>query len=101
MIAGKQQSKKGKQELRQHRLNQWRTLILTALVVALLNEVRINPFGGTFRFSLGVAAFTFAVLFWTDVSILYVAAASGVTTILIRAILEWNLHPLLPVLERV
>ncbi len=100
-MAARQQNKKGKLEIQKQHSRQWRTLILTALVVALLNEVRMNPFGGTFRFTLGAAAFTFAVLFWTDVSIFLVAAASGVTTILLRAALEWGLRPVLPVLEHV
>ncbi len=100
-MTARPQGKKGKQENRKQRAQQWRTLFLTAVLVALLNEVRINPFGGTFRFGLGVAAFAFAVLFWTDVSIFAVAAASGVATILVRALLEWNFRPILPVLERV
>lgn len=101
MTAAKQQSRKDREELRQKRSLQWRTLALTAVVVALLNEVRINPFGGTIRFSLGVAAFIFAVLFWTDLSIFSVAATSGVTTLLLRALLDWKLQPILPVLRRV
>lgn len=102
MTVTKQPNKKAKQTIRNNPWQQWRTLLLTALVVALLSEmVRINPFGGTFRFSLGVAAFTFAALFWTDVSLLPVAMASGVATILVRSVLELNLHAPLPAIQRV
>ncbi len=59
--------------MRDHRLFIWVVILLST---ALLGEVKMIPFGGDFRFSLGIAAYFFGLL-WFSVPVLATGLSAG------------------------
>lgn len=66
-----------------HALDRTRILIVLVLSTALLGEVKLNPFGDTFRFSLGIVAYFFGLL-WFAVPVLSTGLLTGVFVVLFR-----------------
>lgn len=60
-----------------------RILILILLSTALLGEVKLNPFGDSFRFSLGIVAYFFGLL-WFSVPVLSTGLLTGAFVVLFR-----------------
>lgn len=60
-----------------------RILIVLLLSTALLGEVKLNPFGDTFRFSLGIVAYFFGLL-WFSVPVLSTGLLTGAFVVLFR-----------------
>lgn len=64
------------------------TLILIMLATAFLGEMKMNPFGDTFRFSLGIAAFFFGMLWFRTVPVLLTGFFVGLFTLGFRVALD-------------
>ncbi|MFK7692071.1 sensor histidine kinase [Paenibacillus sp. HJGM_3] len=60
-----------------------RILIVLLVSTALLGEVKLNPFGDSFRFSLGIVAYFFGLL-WFSVPILSTGLLTGAFVVLFR-----------------
>jgi two-component system sensor histidine kinase YcbA len=56
-----------------------RLLVLTIIMLAtaFFGEMKVNPFGGSFRFSLGIAAFFFGLLWFQSVPVLLTGFLTG------------------------
>ncbi|MFC4766235.1 sensor histidine kinase [Effusibacillus consociatus] len=54
------------------------------LATAFLGEMKMNPFGETFRFSLGIAAFFFGMLWFRSVPVLVTGVLAGSTILWFR-----------------
>lgn len=52
-------------------------LIIIMLATAFFGEMKVNPFGGSFRFSLGIAAFFFGLLWFQSVPVLLTGFLTG------------------------
>lgn len=67
-----------------------RLLILLAIMLAtaFLGEMKMNPLGDTFRFSLGIAAFFFGMLWFQSVPILLTGFLVGLSTVCFRVGLD-------------
>lgn len=52
-------------------------LIIIMLATAFFGEMKVNPFGGSFRFSLGIAAFFFGLLWFHSVPVLLTGFLTG------------------------
>lgn len=52
-------------------------LIIIMLATAFFGEMKVNPFGGHFRFSLGIAAFFFGLLWFQSVPVLLTGFVTG------------------------
>ncbi|MCM3340282.1 ATP-binding protein [Paenibacillus sp. MER TA 81-3] len=74
--------------MRDHRLFIW---IMILLSTGLLGEVKITPFGGDFRFSLGIMAFFFGML-WFSVPVLGTGISAGIFVVLFRIAMGGLLH---------
>ncbi|WP_274363128.1 ATP-binding protein [Paenibacillus thermotolerans] len=66
--------------MKDQRLLIWIVILLST---ALLGEVKITPFGGDFRFSLGIAAYFFGLL-WFSVPVLVTGISAGLFIVFFR-----------------
>ncbi|WP_199613624.1 ATP-binding protein [Paenibacillus alkalitolerans] len=66
--------------MKDQRLFIWIVILLST---ALLGEVKITPFGGDFRFSLGIVAYFFGLL-WFSVPVLATGISAGLFIVLFR-----------------
>jgi two-component system sensor histidine kinase YcbA len=60
-----------------------RILIVILVSTVLLGEVKLNPFGDSFRFSLGIVAYFFGLL-WFSVPVLSTGLYTGASVVLFR-----------------
>lgn len=74
--------------MRDHRLLIWSIILLST---GLLGEMKITPFGGDFRFSLGIMAYFFGLL-WFSVPVLATGIAVGAFVVVFRIMLGMLLH---------
>lgn len=74
--------------MRDHRLFIWVVILLST---ALLGEVKITPFGGDFRFSLGIAAYFFGLL-WFSVPVLATGFSAGLFIVFFRVVMDASLY---------
>lgn len=63
-------------------------LLLMMLATAFLGEMKMNPFGDTFRFSLGIAAFFFGMLWFRTVPVLLTGFLVGLFILGFRVALD-------------
>lgn len=75
-----------------------RILILVGIMLAtaFLGEMKMNPFGETFRFSLGIAAYFFGMLWFRSVSLLVTGFFVGSFICVFRITTDCVLHGLPP-----
>ncbi|MGO0063824.1 sensor histidine kinase [Brevibacillus fluminis] len=52
-------------------------LVIIMLATAFFGEMKVNPFGGSFRFSLGIAAFFFGLLWFQSLPVLLTGFLTG------------------------
>lgn len=78
----------GHNNVRDQRLLIWSIILLST---GLLGEMKINPFGGEFRFSLGIMAYFFGLL-WFSVPVLATGISVGAFVVLFRIALGLLLH---------
>ncbi|MCG7406138.1 ATP-binding protein [Paenibacillus sp. ACRRX] len=74
--------------MRDYRLFIW---IIILLSTGLLGEVKITPFGGEFRFSLGIMAYFFGML-WFSVPVLVTGISAGLFVVSFRIAMDGMLH---------
>ncbi|GCL74321.1 ATP-binding protein [Paenibacillus naphthalenovorans] len=74
--------------MRDHRLFIWVVILLST---ALLGEVKMIPFGGDFRFSLGIAAYFFGLL-WFSVPVLATGLSAGLFIVFFRIVMDASLY---------
>ncbi|QDX91797.1 sensor histidine kinase [Brevibacillus laterosporus] len=63
-------------------------LLIIMLATAFFGEMKVNPFGGPFRFSLGIAAFFFGLLWFQSVPVLLIGFLTGAFTMWFRVGLD-------------
>lgn len=63
-------------------------LLIIMLATAFFGEMKVNPFGGPFRFSLGIAAFFFGLLWFQSVPVLLTGFLTGAFTMWFRVGLD-------------
>lgn len=63
-------------------------LIIIMLATAFFGEMKVNPFGGSFRFSLGIAAFFFGLLWFQSVPVLTTGMLTGTFILGFRVVLD-------------
>jgi len=63
-------------------------LIIIMLATAFFGEMKVNPFGGSFRFSLGIAAFFFGLLWFQSVPVLTTGMLTGMFILGFRIVLD-------------
>ncbi|MEK8128154.1 ATP-binding protein [Paenibacillus filicis] len=71
-----------------------RLLILGIIMVAsaFFGEMKVNPFGGSFRFSLGIAAFFFGLLWFRSVPVISTGLLTGMFILCFRTGLDTLLY---------
>lgn len=74
--------------MRDHRFFIWVVILLST---ALLGEVKITPFGGDFRFSLGIAAYFFGLL-WFSVPVLATGFSAGMFIVFFRVVMDASMN---------
>ncbi|MBP1170580.1 MULTISPECIES: sensor histidine kinase [unclassified Paenibacillus] len=74
--------------MRDHKLFIWVVILLST---ALLGEVKITPFDGDFRFSLGIAAYFFGLL-WFSIPVLATGISAGVFIVFFRVVMDASLY---------
>ncbi|RNB58149.1 sensor histidine kinase [Brevibacillus gelatini] len=67
-----------------------RLLVLTIIMLAtaFFGEMKVNPFGGSFRFSLGIAAFFFGLLWFSSVPVILTGFLTGTFILIFRVGLD-------------
>lgn len=60
-------------------------VILVAVAVALLGELRLHPFDSPFRFSLGAAAYAFSLLYFSRLPFLWSSLATALAILVLRS----------------
>ncbi|MFD2369510.1 sensor histidine kinase [Brevibacillus sp. GCM10020057] len=63
-------------------------LSIIMLATAFFGEMKVNPFGGSFRFSLGIAAFFFGLLWFQSVPVLTTGMLTGTFILGFRILLD-------------
>ncbi|MCL4425168.1 MAG: sensor histidine kinase [Firmicutes bacterium] len=66
----------------------WARILMVAVSVAALAEVKVNPFGTQFRFALGAAAFNFASILDRSLPVVGVGVISGLVVLTLRLLLS-------------
>lgn len=63
-------------------------LLIIMLATAFFGEMKVNPLGGSFRFSLGIAAFFFGLLWFQTVPVLLTGFLTGTFILGFRVVLD-------------
>lgn len=67
-------------------------LVVLMLATAFFGEMKVNPFDGPFRFSLGIAAFFFGLLWFRYLPVLATGLCTGVFILAFRVSLDVGIH---------
>lgn len=62
-------------------------MIMVAVVVALLGELKLYPFASTFRFGLGAPAYAFALLYFSRLPLSWSSIVTGMAVVIFRSYL--------------